>query len=126
MRRSDCGKLVAGAFTDGNSELTKVNTLATGRNGASEHFADRAIVSGIRRESLAVTDLVRLVLFNTSAGGILGCASALAISLFSAGSLAELLDDRDRLIGLVMLMFTLGPSFAVGCLGTALAGLADH
>jgi len=73
-----------------------------------------------------VTDLVRLVLFNTSAGGILGCVTALAISVFGAGSLAELFDDRDRLIGLVMLMATLGPSFAAGCLGTALASLGDR
>lgn len=73
-----------------------------------------------------MTELVRLVLFNTAAGGMLGCASALAISLFGAGSFAGLFDDQDRLIGLVMLMFTLGPSFAVGCLGTALASLAKN
>lgn len=73
-----------------------------------------------------MTGLVRLVLFNTAAGGVLGCASALAISLVGAGSLASLFDDRDRLIGLVMLMSTLGPSFAVGCLGTALASLAKN
>lgn len=71
-----------------------------------------------------MTDLVRFVLVNTAAGGTLGFGAALAISLYGAGSLAGLLDSEDRLIGFAMLTFTLGPSFAAGCLGTALAGLS--
>lgn len=72
----------------------------------------------------AMTDLVRFVIVNTTVGGALGSISALGISLYGAGGLAELLASEDRLIGLVMLEFTLGPSFAAGYLGTALAGLA--
>lgn len=73
-----------------------------------------------------MTDLVRLVLVNTVAGGAIGSAAALAISLAGAGGVDELAGDQDRLIGLAMLVFTLGPSFAVGALGTALASHADR
>jgi hypothetical protein len=72
-----------------------------------------------------MTDLVRFVLVNTATGGVLGCVSALGILLCDAGGAAELLASEDRLIGLAMLVFTLGPAFAAGCLGTALAASAD-
>lgn len=72
-----------------------------------------------------MNNLIRFVLVNTAAGGALGFGAALAISLYGAGSFAGLLDSEDRLIGLAMLAITLGPSFAAGCLGTALSSLTD-
>ncbi len=64
--------------------------------------------------------LVRFVIFNVAAGTTIGVLAAAVLVLGDVGSLSNLGAPGDRLLGFFMLALTLGPSFGLGCLATAL------
>jgi len=68
--------------------------------------------------------LIRFIIVNFTAGTAIGITVVAAAFFGTSGAFGALGASPDRMLAFGMLALTIGPSFGLGCLGTALAFLA--